>query len=135
MFFSHNVVRGSRRRRTPTCQILFVSRSPGSLAHGRRHDKTKLEATRDVREKHMSTANFRCDLSTKPAPLPHFWEHTVGSERAVVTLRADWQAQLRRRSPTRIGQRSFPNWSATGSTVMAWTKFAPGFLKSGTNRI
>jgi xylan 1,4-beta-xylosidase len=44
----------------------------------------------------MATANFRCDLSEKSTPLPHFWEHTVGSERAVVALRADWQAQLRR---------------------------------------
>jgi xylan 1,4-beta-xylosidase len=44
----------------------------------------------------MSSANFRCDLSGTATPLPHFWEHTVGSERAVVTLRADWQAQLRR---------------------------------------
>jgi xylan 1,4-beta-xylosidase len=44
----------------------------------------------------MGTANFRCDLSGKTTPLPHFWEHTVGSERALVALRADWQAQLHR---------------------------------------
>jgi xylan 1,4-beta-xylosidase len=29
-------------------------------------------------------------------PLLHFWEHTVGSGRAELALRADWQAQLRR---------------------------------------
>src|SRR5262249_11927556 len=29
-------------------------------------------------------------------PLPHFWEHTVGSCHAPLALRADWQAQLRR---------------------------------------
>jgi xylan 1,4-beta-xylosidase len=29
-------------------------------------------------------------------PLPHFWEHTVGSDQAPIALRADWQAQLRR---------------------------------------
>jgi len=44
----------------------------------------------------MATANFRCDLSAVATPLPHFWEHTVGSERAVIALRADWQDQLRR---------------------------------------
>jgi xylan 1,4-beta-xylosidase len=49
-----------------------------------------------AQEKDMGTAKFRCDFSGKTTPFPHFWEHTVGSERAVVTLRADWQAQLRR---------------------------------------
>ena len=44
----------------------------------------------------MGTANFRCDLSGKATPLPHFWEHTVGSEHATFALRADWQAQLKR---------------------------------------
>jgi len=29
-------------------------------------------------------------------PLPHFWEHTVGSGHATLALRADWQAQMRR---------------------------------------
>src|SRR5260370_18033369 len=44
----------------------------------------------------MSPATFHCDLSAKATPLPHFWEHTVGSERAAIALRADWQEQLRR---------------------------------------
>lgn len=44
----------------------------------------------------MGTASFRCDLSAKATLLPHFWEHTVGSEHAAFGLRADWQAQLRR---------------------------------------
>ena len=39
---------------------------------------------------------FRCDLSSPAHPLPHFWEHTVGSDQAPIALRADWQAQLRR---------------------------------------
>jgi xylan 1,4-beta-xylosidase len=30
-----------------------------------------------------------------PYPLPHVWEHTVGSGHAPLALRADWQAQLR----------------------------------------
>ena len=38
---------------------------------------------------------FTCRLSDKPAPLPHFWEHTVGSGHAPLALRADWQRQLR----------------------------------------
>ena len=47
-------------------------------------------------ENTMSTATFRCNLAAPATPLPHFWEHTVGSERAAIALRADWQAQLRR---------------------------------------
>lgn len=39
---------------------------------------------------------FTCNLSEAASPLKHFWEHTVGSDHAPVTLRADWQAQLRR---------------------------------------
>lgn len=39
---------------------------------------------------------FRCNLSEAATALPHFWEHTVGSDHAPVALRADWQAQLRR---------------------------------------
>jgi xylan 1,4-beta-xylosidase len=39
---------------------------------------------------------FFCDLDLPPAPLAHSWEHTVGSDRALVALRADWQAQLAR---------------------------------------
>jgi xylan 1,4-beta-xylosidase len=38
---------------------------------------------------------FTCRLSDKSVPLPHFWEHTVGSGHAPLALRADWQRQLR----------------------------------------
>src|SRR5690242_6545574 len=44
----------------------------------------------------MGIATFRCTVSDKATPFPHFWEHTVGSARAVIALRADWQDQLRR---------------------------------------
>lgn len=44
----------------------------------------------------MRTVHFRCDLSEAIPPLPHFWEHTVGSCHAPMALRADWQSQLRR---------------------------------------
>jgi len=41
-------------------------------------------------------ADFICDLSDLHEPLPHFWEHTVGSGHATLALRADWQKQLTR---------------------------------------
>ena len=44
----------------------------------------------------MGTIEFRCSLSQATTPLPHFWEHTVGSSHALLALRADWQTQLRR---------------------------------------
>lgn len=44
----------------------------------------------------MSSINFFCDLAEAATPLPHFWEHTVGSDHAPVALRADWQCQLQR---------------------------------------
>lgn len=44
----------------------------------------------------MSSLSFFCDLAEATTPLPHFWEHTVGSDHAPVTLRADWQRQLKR---------------------------------------
>ena len=44
----------------------------------------------------MSNINFFCDLAEARTPLPHFWEHTVGSDHAAVALRADWQRQLQR---------------------------------------
>lgn len=44
----------------------------------------------------MGQVEFRCSFSDTPAPLTHFWEHTVGSAHAPLALRADWQAQLRR---------------------------------------
>ena len=40
--------------------------------------------------------DFTCQLSETGSPLSHFWEHTVGSDHALVALRADWQNQLRR---------------------------------------
>ena len=42
------------------------------------------------------SATFHVDLQGPTEPLPHFWEHTVGSGHATLALRADWQAQLRR---------------------------------------
>jgi xylan 1,4-beta-xylosidase len=39
---------------------------------------------------------FHCILAAPAVPLPHVWEHTVGSCHAPLALRADWQAQLRR---------------------------------------
>ena len=44
----------------------------------------------------MSSINFFCDLAEATTPLPHFWEHTVGSDHAPMGLRADWQQQLER---------------------------------------
>jgi xylan 1,4-beta-xylosidase len=44
----------------------------------------------------MSIINFFCDLAETTTPFPHFWEHTVGSDHALVALRADWQQQLKR---------------------------------------
>jgi len=42
------------------------------------------------------TVTFNSSLSAPAAPLRHAWEHTVGSSRAVLALRADWQGQLTR---------------------------------------
>src|SRR6202166_3042565 len=42
----------------------------------------------------MPAVEFICDLSQRGTPLPHCWEHTVGSCHAPLALRADWQAQL-----------------------------------------
>jgi xylan 1,4-beta-xylosidase len=39
---------------------------------------------------------FRCWLDGEAVPLPHVWEHTVGSGHATLALRADYQTQLRR---------------------------------------
>ena len=41
--------------------------------------------------------NFTCRLSQGSNAFAHFWELTVGSDHAPIALRADWQAQLRRR--------------------------------------
>lgn len=43
----------------------------------------------------MTNIQFSCCLSDNSVPLPHFWEHTVGSGHAPLALRADWQRQLR----------------------------------------
>jgi len=43
----------------------------------------------------MSVVHFVCDLSAPASPLSRFWEHTVGSSRALLALRADWQEQIR----------------------------------------
>ena len=42
------------------------------------------------------SVNFSCDLAGATTPLPHFWEHIVGSGHAPLALRADWQAQLKK---------------------------------------
>ena len=44
----------------------------------------------------MSSIDFFCNLAEPTTPLPHFWEHTVGSDHAPVALRADWRQQLKR---------------------------------------
>lgn len=44
----------------------------------------------------MSRLTFFCDLAEATTPLPHFWEHTIGSDAARAALRSDWQRQLRR---------------------------------------
>lgn len=44
----------------------------------------------------MSRISFFCDLAEATTPLPHFWEHTVGSDHAPIALRADWRQQLQR---------------------------------------
>jgi xylan 1,4-beta-xylosidase len=48
------------------------------------------------KEMEMGQVEFRCNVSAPAAPFPHFWEHTVGSGHAPLSLRADWQAQMRR---------------------------------------
>src|SRR5918995_1316161 len=44
----------------------------------------------------MSSIDFFCDLASEATPFPHFWEHCVGSDHALMALRADWQRQLKR---------------------------------------
>lgn len=41
------------------------------------------------------TIQFSADANAVATELPHFWEHTVGSGRAALALRADWQAQMK----------------------------------------
>lgn len=40
--------------------------------------------------------HFTCDLEQTGTPLKHVWNHTVGSGRAVLALRADWRSQMTR---------------------------------------
>jgi len=40
--------------------------------------------------------NFKVDTTGKTTYFPHYWEHCVGSCHAVMGLRADWQAQLKK---------------------------------------
>ncbi|SOD41146.1 GH39 family glycosyl hydrolase [Nitrosovibrio sp. Nv4] len=47
---------------------------------------------------------FKSNLASTSVPLKHSWEHTVGSGRALLALRADWQAQLMR-AHTELGFR------------------------------
>ena len=49
-----------------------------------------------MQRREMNRLTFFCDLAEATTPLPHFWEHTVGSDHAPVALRADWQNQLKR---------------------------------------
>lgn len=42
------------------------------------------------------SAKFKCDINGVATPLTHFWEHTVGSDHALMALRADWREQMRR---------------------------------------
>jgi xylan 1,4-beta-xylosidase len=44
----------------------------------------------------VSDNTFRCDLAATTSPLPHVWEHTIGSGHATLALRADYQQQLAR---------------------------------------
>lgn len=44
----------------------------------------------------MSRLTFFCDLAEATTPLPHFWEHTIGSDHARMALRDDWRRQLKR---------------------------------------
>jgi xylan 1,4-beta-xylosidase len=44
----------------------------------------------------VSRLTFFCDLAEATTPLPHFWEHTVGSDHAPMALRDDWQRDIKR---------------------------------------
>ena len=47
-------------------------------------------------ERPMAIVEFRCRCEGPTLPLPHVWEHTVGSDHALMALRAEYQAQLLR---------------------------------------
>ncbi|MDQ2972272.1 MAG: glycosyl hydrolase, partial [Pseudomonadota bacterium] len=40
--------------------------------------------------------HFTCNLDTPGTPLKHVWNHTVGSGRAALAMRADWREQMLR---------------------------------------
>jgi xylan 1,4-beta-xylosidase len=44
----------------------------------------------------MNPIEFRCSLDGPTVPLPHIWERVIGSDHALMALRADYQAQLLR---------------------------------------
>ncbi|MGZ3773376.1 MAG: GH39 family glycosyl hydrolase [Pseudobdellovibrionaceae bacterium] len=44
----------------------------------------------------MEKVQFTCNLTESSEPFVHTWEHTIGSGRAALALRADWQRQLKR---------------------------------------
>lgn len=44
----------------------------------------------------MPPVEFWCDPDGATVPLPHNWEHTIGSDHAAMALRAEYQKQLKR---------------------------------------
>ena len=51
-----------------------------------------------VMETHKSevSMDFKIDVKAETTHFPHYWEHCIGSCHAVMGLRADWQAQLKK---------------------------------------
>ena len=44
----------------------------------------------------MPPVEFWCDPDGATVPLPHNWEHIIGSDHAAMALRAEYQKQLKR---------------------------------------
>ena len=44
----------------------------------------------------MEPIEFRCNADGTTIPLPHNWEHTIGSDHAAMALRAEYREQLKR---------------------------------------
>lgn len=44
----------------------------------------------------MTRVEFCCDPDDATVPLPHNWEHTIGSDHAAMALRTEYQEQLKR---------------------------------------
>lgn len=57
-------------------------------------DRRRLHAGRN--NGNIPMTQFDCNLLEPGVPLAHIWSHTIGSGRADLALRADWQAQMRR---------------------------------------